>query len=98
MSGTCAVAVQTAAAPHAARFRPSDGAIAALGAFHVDMIIGPETFCSVPLTMKSSGSGRLPYAFTCVEPLNGSVKRHAVGTFASTPGGDGMFKAPEGRA
>ncbi len=42
--GTWAVAVQTAAAPHAARLRPSDGAIAEFGAFQVAVIIGPDTF------------------------------------------------------
>src|SRR5262245_60974965 len=60
--GTAAVPVTVAAhAPvalgHAARLRPSDGAISALVAEYAAVICGPERFWSTPLTWKSYGSG-----------------------------------------
>jgi hypothetical protein len=43
--------------PHAARLRPSEGAISALLAAYWAMTTGPDVFWRMPLTMKAPGNG-----------------------------------------
>src|SRR5437867_4111496 len=84
MSVIVTVAVHGTSVPHAARLRPSDGAIAGFGNGYVAETGIPGRLWKFALVCTPQGNTYVPASFTCVCPFSGSVFLQNCGATSAT--------------